>query len=357
MCGVMVTSNCMAAQLVLSGLPAGYTTSSIELGQPFGGALVADPANTDRLYVAAGFFGNQSILRVTLSSGTTSTVATGFGSIGGIAVLGNNDLAVTENFTSQGLFRARDLNSDNDFLDAGEVTELIAPILADSGATFTGAQVTVARAGNAAAIPAGSLIVQTADGGTSAELLVVQNPTTAPGYRPTGGAFFGGFAYNGGVAFDAAGNVIMGESVIPGGRVYALVNSNADQAIGAGESHVLADTAAIPDGIADLAVSADGRVFYGGNGPGFSPAATLMWFQLPGNLLTGSGTPAVFANTNSTYLSAVRFDEPTRSFVAAAGGNTARLLVSGLDGTFAGFTNVMVVRPSGVSGVGEWEMY
>src|SRR3954447_13600967 len=88
MCSAFLTTSCMGSQLVLSNLPAGYTTSSIELGKPFGGALVADPSDTDRLYVAAGFFGNQSILRVTVSSGTTSTVATGFGSIGGIAVLG-----------------------------------------------------------------------------------------------------------------------------------------------------------------------------------------------------------------------------------------------------------------------------
>src|SRR5690348_10883317 len=90
-CFVLIASGSLASQMVVSGLPAGYTTSSIQLGSPFGGAMAADPADTDRLYVAAGFFGNQSILRVTVSSGTTSTVATGFGSIGGIAVMGNND--------------------------------------------------------------------------------------------------------------------------------------------------------------------------------------------------------------------------------------------------------------------------
>jgi hypothetical protein len=349
----------IGSSLVVSSLPAGYTTSSIELGQPYAGALAADPSNLNRLYAAVGFFGNQSILRVDAASGTTTTVASGIGNIGGLAVLSNGDLAFTENGTSQSIFRARDLTADGDFLDPGEVTQLIAPILADSGFGFTGAQIAVAPAGNAANIPAGSLVIQTADGGTSGELLVVQNPTSvSPGYYPAGAAFFSGFGYNGGIAFTPGGNVLVGESVYPSGRIYGLVNTNADDRISSGESHVIVDTSAIPNGIADVAASQDGRVFFAGNGSAFGAGdARIYSFPLPANLLTGSGTPSPFAVTNAGYVSTVRLDDPAKNFTAGASSNTARMYVGGADGFFASFTNLVAIRPQVVSCVQDWSVY
>ena len=120
-----------AGTLVIHSVPAGYTTGSIELGTDYAGALAQDPADPNRLYATTGFFGAQSIIAVDIAGGTTATVATGFGSIGGLAVFSNGDLAITENFTSDTIFRAHDNDLDGKFLSAGEVTELIAPILAD----------------------------------------------------------------------------------------------------------------------------------------------------------------------------------------------------------------------------------
>lgn len=360
--GALLSSSAFAqaAALTITTPLTGYTSISLELGRPYAGAVAFDPSVGTRMYASVGSFGNQSVLRVDTTLGTTATVLTGLGSVGGMAILSNADLVFTENGTSQSIFRARDLNADLDFLDAGEVTELIAPILADSGFGFTGAQIAVAPAGNASAIPAGSLVIQTADGGTSGELLVVENPTSAtPAYRPVSSAYFSGFGYNGGVAFDPSGNLVMGESVYPAGKVYGLVNTNVDQQITSGtESHVLVDTAAIPNGIADLAVSAQGRVFFGGNGLGFGTAdAPIRTFQLPGNLLTGSGTPSTFAGTNSVYLSTLRFDNAAKTFAAGATVNTARLIVGGLDTSFYGFTNLLIIQPGAIAAVQDWAAF
>lgn len=347
-----------AATLAVHSLPAGYTTSSLSIGQPYGGALAVDPVVQTRIYVAVGFFGNESIVKVDSTLGTTTTVAVGIGDIGGMTVMSNGDLALTENGTSQTILRAHDSDADGDFLDAGEVTQLIAPILADSGFGFTGTEITVASAGNASAIPAGSLVIQTADGGTSGDILVVLNPTTAPSFRPAGDSYFTGFGYNGGIAFDPAGNLIMGESAYPNGRIYGLVNTNADDHISSGESHILVETAAIPNGIADLAVSQDGRVFYGGNQTSFGSAdAKVFAFQLPANLLTGTGSPSPFATTNAAYISTLRFDDATKTFTAGANSNTARLIVCGLDSAFNGFSNLVLIKPNALSGVADWRDY
>ncbi|MGI8906536.1 MAG: hypothetical protein ACR2IE_08610 [Candidatus Sumerlaeaceae bacterium] len=357
--GCIMCSSLQSAAVTVLSLPAGYTSASVQLGQPYAGALAVDSNVPNRLYASVGFFGSQSILKVDTLAGTTATVAVGFGSVGGMAVLSNGDLALTENGTSQSIYRARDLNADGDFLDPSEITLLIAPILADSGFGFTGAQMTIAPPGNASAMPAGSLVIQTADGGTSAELLVVDNPTSvSPIFRPPGASYFSGLSYNGGVAFDNSGNLIVGESVFPDGRIYGLVNSNSDSDIDAGESHVLVDTAAIPSGIADLAVSQGGTVFFGGNGSGFGvPDAKIYSLQLPANLLTGTGSPSPFTTTNASYLSTLRFDDATKSFAPGATSNPARLFVGGLDSSFSGFSNLLVIRPSAVSAVGDWNFY
>jgi hypothetical protein len=343
------------ANIQVQSVAAGYTTSSIELGAVFGGAIAPDPADADHLYVSSGFFGSQTILSVDAGAGTTRTVAAGFGNIGGIAVLGNGDLAITENFLSDKVLRARDLNSNGDFLDAGEVTELIAPILTDGD--FTGAQLTVAPSGNASAIPAGALLVQTADGQTSSELLIVENPVSTPAFRPTGGAYYSGFQYNGGIAFDAAGNVILGIgqfdffTFTPSGRIVALVNLNSDTDIDPGESNVLVDEPALSAGISDLAVSNENAVFFGEN------SGDVKTFALPANLLTGTASPALFARTDASYISAVRLDAPTRTFAPGATGSTARLLLSGYAAGFNAATNLVVIAPGALAEVQNWELY
>lgn len=343
-----------AAQLTATSVPSGYTASSLELGQPFGGALAFDSADPDLIYASVGSFGNMNVLRVDPTAGTTTTVAGPFGSIGGLALLGNGDLAVTENFTSDTIFRARDLNSDGDFLDEGELTELITPILTDGD--FGGAQIAVAPAGSPSGIPGGSLVVQTADGETSSELLVVRDPeTSTPAFQPAGGAYYDGFQYNGGVAFAPGGEIIVGESTldfftwVSSGRIVALVNTNGNERIDAGESNVLVEEALLQNGLTDLTISAGGRVFFGENG------GNVRSFTLPGNLLTGSATPTVFAGTNGTYMSAVRLNRTDADFNSS--NPSVKLYLGGYTPGFVQASNLLVIAPAAPSAVRDWAVY
>lgn len=343
-----------AEPLKVLSLPNGYTSHSIELGMLFAGAIAPGPAASNKVYVTAASvaYGPQHILAVDTVAGTTTPVAGPAGSIGGMAVLPNGDIVFAENMTSGSIFRAHDGNGDGDFLDTGEVEELIAPILADSPFGFTGAQIAVAPAGNASAIPAGAVVLQTADGGTSGELLVIENPAGTPAYRPAGAAYYSGFAYNGGVAFDPAGNLVMGTSTaFFTGNIVALVNTNANQQIDAGESHVIVGDAHLGSGMADLAVSGEGQVFF------TETSGAIRSFALPANLLGGTAVPQVFAQTDGAYLSAVRFDDPARTFAPGAGGSTARMYVSGYLGSWTPATNILVIEPAPLSAVGDWTMY
>lgn len=347
---VFVLAGAQAKTLHVQSVPPGYTSRSVELGLPFSGAVAQDPSNENRIFVSVGSFGSQSILAVNLETLTTATVASGFGNVGGMAVLANGDLAVTENFFLSTILRAHDANGDGDFLDTGEVSELIAPILVDS--YFTGSQVALAPAGNASGIPAGALLVQTADGQTSSEVLLVDGPCGSPVYRPAGGAFFSGFEYNGGMAFDPAGNLILGASGYMSGRILALVNANADERIDAQEAHVLVDPSKLTLGIADLAVSKENRLFFGEN------SGTLKYVDLPADLASNSASPAGFAQTDAVYLSTVRLAFPERSFAPAAATYTTRLYLGGYVAPFDQTTNLVVIEPAAPkAGVAEWECY
>lgn len=354
-------SGASAQHLTVHSVPPGYTASSLELGQPFAGALAFDPADPNRLYAAVGFFGNMSVLRVEADTGTTATVAGPFGGIGGLALLANGDLIISENHTpgpdavtTDTLIRARDLNADGDFLDPGELTELIAPIL--TGGNFTGAQIAVAPAGDPSGIPTGSLLVQTADGSTDSELLVVLDPESdSPAFRPAGGAYFSGFQYNGGFGFAPGGEIIHGESELDlftfmsQGRIRALVNTNGDEEIDADESHVIVDQADLQAGLTDLTVSGDGMVFFG------EGSGQVRFFALPADLLQGTATPAVFAETNSLYMSTVRLDRTGSPFGGT--GAEGRLYLGGYVENFAQPTNLAVIEPAGHSGVADWAVY
>jgi len=339
-----------ADSIIAESLSAGYQASSIELGQPFGGSIAQHPTNANLLYVSYGDFAFHKVMAVALDTGSTRTVTPYLGNVGGLAVLNNGDLAISENddFTSDTILRARDLNGDGDFIDVGEITELIAPILTTAG-NFTGAQMTVAPAGNAAGIPAGSLVVQTADGGTNSELLVIENPETAPAFRPVGGGFYTGFTYNGGVGFSHEGHVICGVSEFPVGRIDALVNTNGDMDIDAGEAHTIADGTMLTNSLADLSVTADGRVITSENG------GTIRSFQLPGDLLTGMATPSVLAVTNASYISTVRVDFPDRPFGSAPGARST--LYAGGYVTFPAATNLLAIKALAPASVEDWRLF
>jgi hypothetical protein len=343
-----------AAHVNVTGIPYGYGVQSIELGVAFAGSIAQNPLNDNQVFVSVGGFGTNSVVRVDTQLGTTTTVTGVLGVVAGMTILSNGDLVITETFTSNTILRARDLTADGDFLDAGEITELIAPILT---VDFTGAQAAVAPAGNVSGIPAGSLLVQTSDGATDSELLVIENPTTTPAYRPPGAAYYSGYQYNGGFAFDQAGNIIFGISqfsmitFLSSGKIAALVNSNSDPDIDPGESNVLVDETTLNAGLTDLTVSNEGTAYYTEN------SGAVKGFQLPANLLTGSGSPSTFLQTDSAYLSIARIDFPGRPFVPTTSSPRARMYVAGLDASFGSATNLLIVSPVVPTAAAGWEMY
>lgn len=327
----------VADSLQAVSLQDGYEAHSIELGVPYGGSIAVNPQTPNQLYVSAGNYGEHTLLTIDTDTGTTRSLSPVIGNIGGLAVLNNGDIAITENLTSDTILRARDLDSDGAYFAPGEITELITPILAD--ATFSGAQLAVAPPENDANIPAGSLVVQTADGGTSAELLVIRDPESSPAYYPVGEAWFAGFMYNGGIAFTSDGNVLCGISEFPVGRIDALVNANGNEQIDAGEAHELIGGDVLVNSLSDLTVSGDGRLVTTEN------SGTVRWFDLPNDLASGSvEASGVLAETNATYLSSVRIDAPQRPFVPGAAWPVATVYVGGYV-SFPAATNLLAISP------------
>ena len=350
-----LSATAYANSLRVTSIDPGYIARSVELGVPFGGAVATDPADADILYVSAGSYSMHTIVQVHLGTGTTRTVTPLVGNVGGLAVLSNGDLAITDNFSSETILRAHDINADGDWLDNGEITELITPILDDGD--FTGAQLAVAPPGNAAGIPANSLVLQTADGGSSAELLVIENPETNPGYYPVDTAWFAGFSYNGGIAFSPEGNVICGVSEYPAGRISVLVNLNNNGKIESGESRDIVGASTLVNSIADLGVTGDGRMVTTEN------SGTVRMFQLPADLLAGTATGGVLAETNGTYLSCARVDFPNRSFApfdpATNPDSTdkATVYIGGFV-TFPAATNLLAITPRQYpASANGWELY
>lgn len=355
-CGAIAAATALTAPqkafadtLEITSIAPGYNAQSIELGVAFGGAIAQHPDEENILYVSAGNYSMHTILEVQLDTGTTRTVTPVVGNVGGLAVLGNGDLAITDNFDRETILRARDLNADGDWLDAGEITELIEPIL--TGGDFTGAQLAVAPEGNAAGIPAGSLLVQTADGGMDSEILVIQNPETSPSYYPSGAAWFAGFNFNGGLAFTPEGHVVCGISEFPVGRVAALVNTNGDQDIDSGESNDVVTSNVLVNSISDLSATGDGKLITSENG------GVIRLFELPDDLLTGSATSSILAETNANYTSSARVDFPGRPFKRGAQGLLATVYIGGFV-TFPAATNLLAISPKTTpAAAAGWELF
>lgn len=332
-------ASAQADTLSASLLAPGYTAESIELGVPFGGAVAQHPTKANIVYVSAGNYGEHTILEVNTDTGTTQTVSPQVGNIGGIAVLNNGDLAITENMVQDTILRARDLDADGLFLSPGEISTLIAPPGAPG--TFTGEQAMVVPAGNAAGLPAGTLLVQTADGGSSSSLLAIGNPESAtPGYLPPDAGWFTGFTYNGGMGFSPDGHVVMGTSDFPVGRVLALVNANNNDRIEPEEAREIIGSDVLEDSISDLAVSGDGLLVTTEN------SGLVRWFDLPADLATGTvQTSGVLALTNGVYLSAARLREPSKSFRSGAAWSASTSLLLGGFVSYPAATNLLVIKP------------
>lgn len=322
--------------LEVTSLPAGFTVKSVEIGLPINGAAAPLPHSPESVYIVVGdYFSDKDILRVNIITGTFETVATLSGSIGGMAVLSNGDLILTENQLTDAVYRARDLDNDGKFFSQGEITVLLAP----ENGNFTGAQTIIAPPNNASAIPEGSLLIQTADGGNNSKIYIIADPESeSPVLRPVTGAYYSGFEYNGGIDFDVAGNLIVGISEYPvGGKILALVNSNGNETIEPEETGLLLSNASLPDSISDLTVSSSDVVFFGGN------SGTIKHFPLPENRLSSAPSPTPFLETNSGYISVVGFLNGHRPF-APFTENPASMIVIGNIG-WDSPTNFLLITP------------
>ncbi len=348
---IFFSSVCFAQEIHFLSTPAGYKAGSISLPRGFAGALAADPSDSNVMYAALGEYGHNSLARINLQTQQVTIIADDkFGALNGIAVINSEKIVCIDNLGSNAgmpndtILLASDDNHDKDFNDAGEIAELIAPIQADSpGFGFTGAQARIAPAGNVCNIPAGSVLVQTADGNGKAELLAIMNPLTAPAYYPAGGPFFSGFDYNGGFDFDRQGRLILGEQTSFLGGIHAFSDATNHHAMGSNEMY-----------LSDLIVDAENDVMFCAASQGFEAIRTL---HIPNNPMTGTATVSDFAITDSSYLTAIMLSSKTRQFTANGGFNGAVLVTGGFMPDYSTSRNLLTLTPKGFSGSQNWVSY
>ncbi|MCX7014780.1 MAG: hypothetical protein NTW86_19900 [Candidatus Sumerlaeota bacterium] len=351
LCSVLLSlaaANAHAQIIGFISVPDGFTSDTIALPLPFGGALGADPSNDQIVYCSVGGYGAMSLARVDLATKNVAIVADGpFGAVSGLAVLSPTQIAVIDNASAPGgppddtILLATDGNSDGDFNDAGEIQELIAPPLVNND--WTGSQARVAPAPDAAGIAGGSLVVQTADGSGQGRLLVVKDPLTSPSLVPAAGSFFTGFDYNGGFDFDSRGRVIMGSlnGTTFTGEVYALVNTNGDDHIELGEWNRLA---AGENGMADLAIDAEDDVFFAGADLSFTAAVRSI--EIPPDPLHQGAAAVNFATVDAGFLSGLLINSKTRPFESNAGPGGATMVIGGWTGGFESAKNLLTLTPN-----------
>lgn len=360
--GLLENHPLQAQTIQVTNIVAGYEVGSITLPDVFAGGLAADPSNDQLIYASVGSFHNNSIARIDLTDGSAQTVAAGpFGSILGIVAISPTALVLVESdaptgggTTTDTLILARDFNpQDGDFDDPGEIGELIAPILTNSG-NFNGAQARLVPPGNPSGIPSGSILLQTADGNGLGELLVITSPLTAPAFRPLGAPYYAGFDYNGGMDFDSQGRLMMGTVEGAGftGEIHGLVNTNADEDTDAGESHTLL---AGVNGMADLVIDAEDDVLFAGADASF--VAAVQTFHVPADPLTGTVSPTTLAETDSGFMLGILINSKTRPFEPGPVAGGATLLVGGLTGSFTGATNLLTLTPTAPLGARQWRAY
>ncbi len=291
--------------------------------------------------------------RTTLVSGPGDNVLDSvFGSVGGLAVLSDGSLLITDNYVdSQGrgdtIYRARDLNGDGDARDVvdvggvptSETLVLIAPIATPPGSGLGGFSGVQAEMG-----PDGTAYVITSDGAGQGEILAIDDPTSA---TPSIHVFFSGLDFGSGLAFDSAGRLYAGNvnlnfsdftSTV---TIYRLDDANHDGVIMGVEAQVVSyDQLA---GLYDIAVSPEDGVFV--------TSANEVRIVNPAD-----GTSTLFAHDpDFTFLSDLTFLNRTGGFAPFTGPNAATLIVAdpNSDGKF---TAIMPSAPP-PAGVRGWEMY
>jgi len=361
---VCILASMAAGQTIsFTNVPSGYEKGSIDLGMGFTGALAVDPSNPNLVYASVGFWQQNQVVRIDLSDQSVRTVASGlFGSVGGLAIPGPNQLAIVDNddyapnpIPGETILLCTDMNTDGDFDDPGEIEELIAPILVGSS-SFTGGQARIAPAGNPSGIPSGSVLFQDADGGGKGDLFVVTNPRS-PGtaaFRPSGDAYYSGFDYNGGFDFDSQGRIFMGTTNSSfSGEVLALVNLDHDERIDPDEWNDVVTSASLYGGISDLAIDAENDVF----------VATNPWdgyqvqrFDIPSDPLHEACALSDFADTNSPWLTSVLLNGRALPFEPGVA-DGAIMILGGYAPGWANATNLLTLKPKHTTGVKSWDLY
>lgn len=343
-------------------------------GESEGPALGAHPT-LPTLYATVGTgggFSNNAIVKVDLSGPTpvVSTFSVGagrtsgsglgndvlnsrFGSVGGIGVLADGSLIVTDNnVNGQGrgdtIYLARDLNNDGDArdivdvdgFDTSETLKLIDPILAPAGSGFggfSGVQVEVDGSGTAYLI--------TSDGPTgTGEILKI---TGAGSPTPAISLFASGFDYGSGLAIAPDGNLYAGNvdgSFSPSLRRVRDLTSDGE-ALDTNEN--IAVTVNGPSaffGIYDAAASSAGRIFLTAN---YTDIAQYNPADLSLTTFAHDSNPFGF-------LGDLCFVRPAEPFVPGTSALKAQLAVSDTNGDGV----IYLITPNTpTASVAQWELF
>jgi hypothetical protein len=346
--------------------PPGYAAGIVPLGPGnFAVALAADPQNENFLYAAGNFSGVNRIVHLDLRSGARTSVFTcpTTVTVAGFAVLDAHAIFISDNMHDR-LYVLRDNNPrDGDFDDPGEARELITPILTNPGGDWTGSAVAIVRsASNRLHLPAGTVLFQSEDGGTThGEVLAVVNPLTHPAYQPPANAFVSGFNYGGGLAFDSAGRLLVASSFYPSsGKVWICDDLNGNAFIGPGEANILVPRASATTqsvGLSALAVDAINRGYLAvGWGFGTTARSNIESFVVPADPLRGTARVATFASVNSPYVSALVLNSTTRLFAPWAS-NGATMVILASDPMYGNLDYLLTLKPLALAAVRRWRMY
>jgi hypothetical protein len=314
------------------------------VAEPWSGAVAAIPGETTVVLAAAGVPGDERVWRFDFTDADFPSYAlaadgtadlfggdavndNGFGGIADLLVLPGGEVVVSDNGTpaeggsGERLWLLVDGNSDDDYLDAGEVAELIPKATLDAltgQADFTGSR--VIRGAD------GALFTSTGDLGDAGEVIRIADPTGTPSAMIffTDGAQ-GGIDIGGALEWNGGGIVFAdadADFLTPGNdRLWKLVDNNNDgDALDAGESTLISSTL-------DLAVA-----FEAGPGPAGSlwrtigiGGSSLDWIH-PGN-----ATVVRVAATTTNTFTGLAFTSLSVSTFEPGAGNADLLVVGSTD--------------------------